>query len=336
MRRLITSLILVMSLSYACVSYAGSHSVAPFAGYNPTYKIFFGAGYFYKTDYVDLDVEAVFTTAKAYQFVTRLKWRPAEKYRWFAVINSKLGFDPYYGEGSATEKPDLVDIFGKQYQLEMGFDYSLTKHTSWGIFGETRIRIEDHVTGNPGVRYFPDETTGVFGVSLRFNYLDEERNPANGFQNAWRLQVAPNLLNSNPDSWFAQLQSEFSAYLEIISRVILAANVEGAVSVGDPTYMFRYRLGGSSKLRGFHENRFRGKHYYLGQAELRFPIYGIFDGGFFAGAGAAGDDKIGPMRFAYGVGLRVGIPPDKVQKVRVDLGFAKDQWGVFVDFGHAF
>lgn len=35
-------------------------------------------------------------------------------------------------------------------------------------------------------------------------------------------------------------------------------------------------------------------------------------------------------------GIRIGLPPDYIEIARIDVGFASDQLGVFIDFSHAF
>jgi hypothetical protein len=39
---------------------------------------------------------------------------------------------------------------------------------------------------------------------------------------------------------------------------------------------------------------------------------------------------------SYGGGLRIALPPDRVQWARVDVGFGQDSWAVYADFGLPF
>jgi outer membrane protein assembly factor BamA len=110
----------------------------------------------------------------------------------------------------------------------------------------------------------------------------------------------------------------------------------GGIGIGTPNYMYKFRLGGSGTMRGYLENRFRGQKYYAQQTELRFPIWKLFSGAAFLGFGDATDSSFTNAKMAYGGGIRIGLPPDYVSKVRIDVGFGRDSSGVYADFGQAF
>ena len=119
---------------------------------------------------------------------------------------------------------------------------------------------------------------------------------------------------------FAQIEGNFIVYKEVLEgvlpEVIAAFSVAGGCSLGEPTDRYRYRLGGPNILRGYNVNRFRGDDYYLQQTELWCPLWKLFGGAACVGFGDAGDNQFtnpklayGVWRMAYGVGLRIGLPP---------------------------
>jgi outer membrane protein assembly factor BamA len=110
----------------------------------------------------------------------------------------------------------------------------------------------------------------------------------------------------------------------------------GGYSVGEPTYMYRFALGGANQLNGYLDNRFRGREYYMQQTELRFPIWKLFSGVGSLGFGDITDTKFTNPKLAYGIGLRIGLPPDWVNKIRIDFAFGRDQAGIFANFGQTF
>lgn len=351
-RRVLRNLFVAMSLACACLLAAeedetpeknqkepkkSQHSVAPFAGYTPTYKFFVGGGYFFRSEKWDADVEAVITFVKAYQLQTELTWRATEELTFPWRIEAKKGFDPYYGEGSHTQAGDRVDIFGDQFLIVPKAEYKVAPHFTIGVVSDTRIRVENFVKDRPGVRLFPNETTSSLGLYGRIDYRDRKESPRKGFLAEATVRWAPSAMSSisGKDS-FAQIEAGFSWFTEVVPRFIVAGRVEGGASLGDPTYMFRYSLGGADRLIGFFENRFRGKFYYLQQTELRFPIWWIFQGGLFLNLGDVTDSDLHTPRVSYGAGLRIGLPPDFIEKARIDVGFTADQVGLFIDFGYPF
>jgi outer membrane protein assembly factor BamA len=91
-------------------------------------------------------------------------------------------------------------------------------------------------------------------------------------------------------------------------------------------------------VRGYYSNRFRGQHYAAATAELRFPLIAAFSGVVFGDAGHVWAINHESSRIAEtgGFGLRYGLLPDRQIRLRLDVGFGHDQWGVFFKFNEAF
>jgi predicted amidohydrolase YtcJ len=120
--------------------------------------------------------------------------------------------------------------------------------------------------------------------------------------------------------------------------LILALRAQAATSLGERSYATDYALGGAEVLRGYYTNRFRGDRMVAGAAELRVPLLGPLSAVGFGELGriwAKGSDQGGVGRSA-GFGVRYGLPPDRLVRLRLDAGFAADQWGIFFKFGEAF
>lgn len=120
---------------------------------------------------------------------------------------------------------------------------------------------------------------------------------------------------------------------------ILALRADGGVSAGDRAYATDYAIGGSDLLRGYYSNRFRGQHFAVGTAELRWPIVGPLSGAAFGDVGrvwATGDVNPRSVAYSGGAGIRLGLPPDRMVRLRFDVGLAPDQWGIFFKFNEAF
>lgn len=120
---------------------------------------------------------------------------------------------------------------------------------------------------------------------------------------------------------------------------VLALRGEAATSAGDKAYATDYALGGGDLLRGYYSNRFRGQHFAAGSVELRFPLFLAFTGAVFGDLGRVWvDDRAADRLLAMstGFGLRYGLPPDRQVRLRFDVGFGRDQWGLFFKFNEAF
>jgi outer membrane protein insertion porin family len=107
-------------------------------------------------------------------------------------------------------------------------------------------------------------------------------------------------------------------------------------SSGNPGYLFRYRLGGVDELRGYGDNRFRGKDEAVAQEELRWRINRWISFNSSVDAGDIGDDDFRQLKATWQLGMRVGLPPDAKQKLRLDYGVGADQMTLQAQFGEVF
>jgi outer membrane protein assembly factor BamA len=120
---------------------------------------------------------------------------------------------------------------------------------------------------------------------------------------------------------------------------VLALRGEAAFSNGERAYVTDFALGGADFLRGYYSNRFRGDIYAAATAEVRFPIVWYFSGAAFGEMGRvwASDTAGGPLvAYAGGAGIRFGLPPDRLVRLRFDVAFSPDQWGLFFKFNESF
>ncbi len=117
---------------------------------------------------------------------------------------------------------------------------------------------------------------------------------------------------------------------------MLAQHFLGALTQGEPGYLFRYRLGGLDALRGYKDNRFRGKTFFVLQEELRWYLNKYVSVNVSADFGDIADDSFRQLKLTGQAGLRVGLPPGWGQKARVELGYGYDQSTFQIQFGEIF
>lgn len=316
-------------------------SFAPVVGYEPTYKFVVGAAYFYEQSKFSLSTDANWNFKNVYQFHLRFTHRIAQNFEYRYQGGLVKGFDPYYGEGGETVASDLTNLFGTKSDNRLQFTYNFSPLFSMGIFGDLRTRTEEEQSDKPWFRRFPNEATIGVGVNAMIDTRKNKMDPREGFVFNNDLTLVPGSFVTRPNfPSFAQVKSSFIVYQEVMRDtfpgVIAAFRLSGGYSWGEPSYMFKFRLGGADMLQGYLENRFRGRKFYLQQTELRFPIWKLFSGAALLGFGDATDGSFTNPKMAYGLGLRIGLPPDYVSKIRIDFGFGKDESGFFANFGHTF
>jgi outer membrane protein insertion porin family len=188
-------------------------------------------------------------------------------------------------------------------------------------------------------RLFPDEANPSLGLRLLRDDRDSTLNSSSGSLLQVDLRAIPQALallnDGNSDAWQAQV--EWRDFHSLGAKTVWAQRVEGGDSLGDPGYEERYQLGGTDLMRGFQDNRFRGKDYYCAQEELRLPLYEQLGAALSADLGDANDGALEHPRGSLQAGLRMGLPPSYGMKARLDLGAGDDgSRSVALQFGQTF
>lgn len=110
--------------------------------------------------------------------------------------------------------------------------------------------------------------------------------------------------------------------------------------MGQPSYLYEYRLGGLDLLRGYKDNRFRGSEFFASKEELRWILRKWLSVNVSVNVSInAGDIRAGTyhqLKATAQAGLRVGLPPDWGQKMRIDFGVGADQSRFQIQFGEVF
>lgn len=317
------------------------HSIAPVVGYEPVYGLVVGGAYFYEQEETAFGIDANLNFRDVYQVHTHIT-QVFDEWQIKFKTGVTQGFDPYYGEGGETDVNLYKRLWGIKWDNRLYLTRRIGPIFTLGGFTDFRLRTETAARNEVAFnRQFPDEKTAAVGVTLIFDTRKKRGDSQDAFMWMTNLSYAPPFLTDDPDSkGFGQVESSFIVYKEMMKEllpdVVAAFRVMGGYTFGTPTYNFKFRLGGANELPGYFDNRFRGSKYYMQQTEVRIPVWGMLGLALFLGFGDATDDSFTNAKMAYGGGLRIGLPPDYVSKIRIDCGFGRDQWGVFANFGVPF
>jgi outer membrane protein assembly factor BamA len=312
------------------------HSVAPVVGYDPTYHFVVGAAYFYMTERLNFGLDANTNFSGVYQAHARASHEFATRWNYELRLGGMRGFEAYYGDGGDTSVANYQQLWGNRYNSRLQLNRQLTDHFAVGVFAELRGRTEESAGNASWSRVALDQSVAAGGVSIKLDSRKDKQRSNDGV--VLTTELSRSL--SGSASPFTQLESSFVVYKDVMGDffpgVVAAFRVMGGISDGDVPFVYRYRFGGAEKMRGYLENRFRGSRYYLQQTELRVPIWRMIGGALSLGFGDISDREFTNPKMCYGIGVRIGLPPDWVNQVRVDVGFARDQMGIFAEFGQTF
>jgi hypothetical protein len=246
---------------------------------------------------------------------------------WSYALTSVIekNFDNYYGEGDLTSALSHVYIAETHIEAKPILFYRLIPHLRLGADVDFRMRQEN------GSDYFPNEESSSPGLRAEWDTRDKLINTRSGDF----FQI--NLSRNTGVTGFTQLDIDLRHFMRLFRRLTSASRFIGGTSFGgDPSYLYRYRLGGLYLLRGYKDNRFRGSEFYLIQEELRLRLCKWLSINASVDTGDIRDEAYHQLKVTGQAGLRIGLPPNWGQKMRVDFGIGSDQNTFQIQFGEIF
>lgn len=328
-------------------------SFIPIAAANSTFGFMLGgAGIYYPqtTAYKRIQSTGILTL-KGQAFASLNYDGPEQAVSWGVSLIGSDFFNPLYGESKRryTRPPDQIDMklvtrFAPFTRLRLGRDISL----KLSYIHESRVEAERFLPEGkePALkqRIYPDERNSFFGWSLAYNPESENELSPIGTYVAWTSKLMPgpfaSSVEATPAFLLTQLDLRYHYAINPSNRrsPVLSQRIYVGTNLGKPTQHSRVLLGGNYILRGFGAARFRAVRFYTSLSEVRFPIWGVFSGATFFEVGDYANDKesFDELLMSYGAGVRIGLPPDYVAKVRIDFGFSRDGFNLSMQANQAF
>ena len=249
----------------------------------------------------------------------------------------------YYGIGNSFE-----DYEGELFDLSFPRIRLNAARKIWkDWYGGLRFWLDDMEVGGlePEGLLFTRPPVGRNGGTLSaaggFLLLDQRNNvffPTAGHYLEVGALHGGAYLGSTFD--FTKYVVDARKYWALGTAGVLALNAYVELNTGDPPFTHLALMGGTRRMRGYYEGRFRDQQMALLQGGYRFPLFWRLKGVVFAGIGNVGD-KVSEFRFEQtrwtaGLGLRLLLLEEEQVHVRLDYGFAKESSGVYLTVGEAF
>lgn len=247
----------------------------------------------------------------------------------------------YFGNGSDALESDeeiykvdfprvrLNALYRVHPKIFTGVRYFMDDYKIQDIEMDGLLATQD-ILGNKG------GLISAFGVVANYDSRDDIYYPMRGSIVEFSLLANSKYFGS--DFEFQKIFLDASRYFNFGKNNILALNIYSETTLGDAPFNQLSLLGGTKRMRGFLEGRFRDDHFLTFQTEYRFPIFWRIKGAVFGSVGSVGSQEDGFQKsfFSYGIGIRIGI--SKIEKInlRLDYGFGKNTSGFYLTFGEAF
>ncbi len=252
-------------------------------------------------------------------------------------------FDDYYGEGSDTSSLGGLRIQQDQTDTQASALMRVDSRWSVGPSVGLKSRVEkgarsrqDSSVALP--RAFADSASPALGLRAVYDDRDSTLSSTQGGLMSFDLKALPErlaLIDGAQSAW--QAQAEWRHFKKLFAGLVWAHRLSGGASLGEPSYADRYSLGGTSLLRGFQDNRFRGRQFYCAQEELRVPLWKALSAAASVDLGDVSDNRLGRPRRSAQLGIRAGLPPSYGMKARLDVGYGDGgERSLALQFGETF
>jgi Omp85 superfamily domain len=270
-------------------------------------------------------------------------WMKNEKYNVFGEIGYYRYNFFFWGVGNkqAFRNQELYDVVfprikfnalqriykntytGIKYNFD---DFKVTRVDSFGILDAGEV-----VGARGGV-------VSSIGAVLKHDSRDNLFNASKGYFAELSFQVDNKAWGSSFNN--TRVIFDGATYFTTKFKHTIALNTYAVYGVGDIPFNQMAMLGGTRKMRGFYEGRYRDNNLVMLQAEYRAPLFWRLGAVAFVTAAdvanKVSDFKVADFKLAVGGGLRVMI--DKKQKinVRLDVGWADPKPNFYLTVTEAF
>ena len=270
-----------------------------------------------------------------------------DKNKWFLLGRARYQSFPllFYGIGSETTSDYLAVIDGKFSYFKERVLREVVPNLYTGL--ELDIQILNKVSYKNIKNSFnkPIGGNGSANVGLGwgvvFNNIHNILNPRKGIFSEWAFLNYSNNIGS--DYQLTTLLSDNRFYIPVKRNNVLAFQILGQFTKGNPPFNLLSLMGGESLMRGYYLGRFRDRHLLASQIEYRllpFSFSKRWGASIFFAAGEVFNSdqkfKFNNLLPTAGAGLRFLLFPEKDIYSRIDYAITGEGSGIYFFIGEAF
>lgn len=265
---------------------------------------------------------------------------PKDRFRLAVKASFSSRPDKYWGigYGNGNQKDSYTDYLLLTEKLQADFSINLNNKFFAGLclqVQNSQARDIDTAGNTPYMQ--PKRVFGMgAGPFIVYDTRDFIPNPAKGMFVRLGYRLYPTFLGNK--AVFSRFDLQFNWYQRLWKGAIVATDLYGEEHSGDVPWNLMAEAGGSNRLRGYYEGRFRDRNYLAGQVELRQKVYRRSGAVVWIGAGNV-FPKFNELEFrqsliSYGIGYRWEFK-NRVN-IRLDYGRGKDQSGFYFGINEVF
>ena len=177
------------------------------------------------------------------------------------------------------------------------------------------------------------------GSSLTYDKRNNAFAPGKGFFGQFSVNYFNKFWGS--DFEYTNFILDLRKYIPVVRNQVLALQLFSFNNVGDVPLRSLASFGGSNRMRGYYDGRYKDMNQMVVQAEYRFPVYRRFSAVVFGGTGSVARDfndySLNDLRYSYGGGIRYALDKKEKLNIRIDYGIGQGKnSGLYLQLGEAF
>lgn len=262
-------------------------------------------------------------------------WRAYGELGWYKYLYQYFGigntYPNRYKETYTAQYPrmrtTLLHNLGNRQLVGLRYSMDIYRIVEKESIGE----IAEHLI--PG-------TDGGFSSGIGPVWLFDSRD--NQFYPIKGSYVEVFLLNESAitgsDFKYTRFSFDGARYFKLWRNKVLVIHGDVVLNWGKVPFFLLPQIGGTSRLRGYPDGKFRDRRMLILDTELRFPLVWRFKGVIFSGLGTVFNhlNETIVWRPNLGVGLRYEFDRKQRLHLRLDYGMGKGNSGFYLTVGEAF
>lgn len=271
-----------------------------------------------------------------------------DKNKWFFYGRARYQSFPllYFGIGQDSPSEYLSRIDGQYILLRERFLRETLPSLYFGLELDyqrlSNVKYVDESLGSdpPSVGSNGSANLGL-GLGILYDNIYNALNPRKGIYSEWAFLKYNEALGSDFNMTSYIIDNRL--YRPVKKNTVLALQLYGQFTLGNPPFNMLSLMGGESLMRGYYLGRYRDKHLVAGQVEYRilpFEFSKRWGASAFIAAGQvfSDDNKFQLSRLlpTGGFGIRYLVFPGKDIYTRIDISFTGEGRGVYFFIGEAF
>lgn len=265
---------------------------------------------------------------------------PHDRFRLALKASFSSRPNKYWGIGyeAGSHKDDYTEYVQLTEKLQADFSINLNGNLFMGLCTQiqnVQTKKLDTAGGKPLM--VPGKVLGIgAGPFIVYDTRDFIPNAYKGMYIRLGYRFFPSFLGNK--TVFSQLDLQFDWYKQLWKGAVLATDLYAEERSGDVPWSLLGEAGGSNRLRGYYEGRFRDKNYLAAQVEVRQKIYNRSGVVAWIGGGNVfprfNEFEFRQSLVSYGIGYRWEFK--KRINIRLDYGRGKDQSGFYFGINEVF